>query len=97
MKALCAIVVPSSIASTQWSKEKERMKRVLQNVMDQKNASMTEENLEEVSQAAVKYIVYSSLTETNNAEQIEEHLGSGRKGIFPFPVSALTQVSCRGC
>jgi len=84
-------VVPSSIATTQWSKEKERTRKLVERVIDHHNGGPTADSISAISEAAVDFIVYTSLTEPENMVQIVDQLGdSSRSGTAPFLARLLT-------
>ena len=51
------------------------MKKVIARVITQTNDRATEDDLATISEAAVNYIVYSSLSDPPNEERIVQQLG----------------------
>ena len=78
-QALCAIVIPSPIATTQWYRELQRTRELLERI--QQSDNKTDDQPVVIADQGVNYIVYSSLTDPKNEEQIVKELaqqGGGR-------------------
>jgi len=81
-KALCAIVIPSPVATTQWHKEMAKTSELVKSMLKQSDA-VTEDELATISEQGVNYIVYSALTDPHNEAQIEM-LVEPKRGTFLF-------------
>jgi len=75
VQALCAIVVPSPVVTTQWRQEKARTKELIERVLNRSTDRIAEDDLTAISENAVDYIVYTSLTDPKSEEQILQQLG----------------------
>ena len=84
IEALCAIVIPSPIATTQWQRERRKTKELIERVLQQSEDIATSHYLVAISDEGVKYIVYSTLTEPGNEEQIRELGGEEGKCIVNY-------------
>jgi hypothetical protein len=71
VQVLCAIVIPSPIATTQWHMEVARTKRLISRVQKSPEEA-TKEELVEITEQGANYIVFSALTDPENEARIEQ-------------------------
>jgi hypothetical protein len=66
----------------------ERTRELIEKVLKQSNDGITGDDITAIAEQGVNYIVYSSLTDPGNEEQIVKGLGESKHGICPFSLNS---------
>ena len=66
--------------TSQWHREVQKTKELIERMLQQSEDRVTEDNLEAIAEKGVSYIVYSSLTEPGNEAKIIRELGDPMHG-----------------
>lgn len=78
MKALCAIVIPSPIVTTQWRRELNKTRALIDKVIKDLDTAKGDD-LNKIADQGVAFIVLSTLTDPENLAKIETLLEPKRR------------------